>query len=186
MNWKKIFKVSGIIVGSLVVIASVFVGYVYYQYYGKFSANEEKYPQHIGYINPEKALLTEDFEICDANLLGAYSSSQPKIYKGGKYAFKKYIQNNYTNDGYTDSGFLIFRFHINCNGETGNVEINELNQDMQPTDLNDAMVEQLLKLTVKKENWQVGYVSDEDGNAYNHYMYILYKIENGELLEILP
>ncbi|RFN59524.1 hypothetical protein [Marixanthomonas ophiurae] len=186
MNWKKTFKVLAIIIGSLVVIGGVLVGYVYYKYYGKFPVDEEKYSNHIGYINPEKALLTENFKLCDIGIAGIHSSSQPKIYKGGKYAFRNYIQEHYTNDSYTDSGFLIFRFHINCNGETGNVAVSELNQEMQPITMNDDMVQQLLKLTVRKENWQVGYMKDEDGNAYNHYMYVLYKIENGELLEILP
>ncbi len=186
MNWKKIFKVLGIVLGAVVIVVVALAAYIYYEYEGKFPVDEEKYPHYIGYINTENAVLTEGFDLCDGIIAGIHSSSQPKIYNGSKYAFKKYIQEQYTNDSCTDSGFLIFRFHINCKGETGNVEINELNPDMQPTDLNDKMVQQLLELTVRKENWQVGYVKDQDGNAYNHYMYVFYKIENGELLEILP
>ena len=60
--------------------------------------------------------------------------------------------------------------------ELGDVHVMEI-------DLDDKMINELLELTSKKENWnQLGY---EEG-FIDYYMYILYRIENGKIIEILP
>lgn len=192
MNWKKGLKTTGIILGIVLVVIGGSAGYIYYVYYGKFPVDEAKYNHHIGYIDTEQALYTENFELCkgDENgntfLLGSYSSSDPTIYRGTKYTFRQYILENYKHEGFSDTGMLNLRFHINCHGKTGNLIVNQLDTDYKKTNFDATLVEQLTALTMRNENWQVRAENDSTFSKYNHYMYIIYKLENGAITEILP
>jgi len=138
---------------------------------------------HIGYLAPENPDVSDNFERCSDKLpVGFYHSTAPYIYKGGKPAFRKYIQNNFSGKEYNDDGYLNFRFLIDCNGEIGDYEINPLNTELEIAPLNKNLVNELSKLTLRKENWN----SLKTKEIRDLYMYIIYKIENGEVVEILP
>lgn len=187
MKIKKILKISSIILGSISLIGIVLIGYRYYSFEGKYNINKENYPNQIGYIDTKNALYTSDFELCDeGGLIGHYSSSAPHIYKNSKYTFRNYIQQNYINKEYTDNGYLNLRFHVNCHGNVGNLEVNQLNEDFEKMQMNKEMVEQLIALTIQENNWQVRYQPDDSTKIFNQYMYLLYKIENGNVTEIMP
>ncbi|TMM58700.1 hypothetical protein FEE95_04525 [Maribacter algarum] len=138
---------------------------------------------HIGYLDSANPDVSENFERCSDKLpVGFYHSTAPYIYKGGKPAFKSFIQNNFSGKDYDDDGYLNFRFLINCKGDIGDYEINPLNTVLEVTTLNKDLVNELSKLTLRKENWN----SLKTRETRDLYMYIIYKIENGEVVEILP
>jgi hypothetical protein len=138
---------------------------------------ETKYQERIGYINPETSRYSENFKLCnDGNLFGGYYSSYaPQVYKNDKIVFSKHIQKNYKNKNYTDNGFLNLRFHINCEGQVGNVEVNELDENLELTSLNQELVQQLIDLSMAKNNWNV---FEFEGHKV--------ELESGNVLEILP
>ena len=72
---------------------------------------------------------------------------------------------------------------VNCEGRAGRFEINELNLNLEKTNLNNHLVEDLLSITAEQKNWSVFNVK---AHPKNYYMYILYRIENGKITEILP
>jgi len=161
-----------------------YINYIHYERLGKYPTNTAKYPHDVGYINPKTAAFSKQFALCDTvSKPKGYYHSERNIFNGGKYQFRKTISEKYKNNGYTDSGFLNLRFHVNCNGDVGNVEINELNSDYKQIDLNDELVDQLVNLSIAKENWTPKEIG---GKTYDSYMYLIFKIENGEILEILP
>ncbi|SDW99459.1 hypothetical protein [Aequorivita viscosa] len=187
MNWNNFLKVTIITFWVLLMVLGGLIGYINYIHYeriGKYPINTAKYPHDVGYINPKTAAFSEGFARCDTTLKPqGYYHSERNIFKDGKYQFRKTISKKYENNGYTDSGFLNLRFLVNCNGDVGNVEINELNSDYQQTDLNNELVDQLVNLSIAKENWTPKEIG---GKTYDSYMYLIFKIENGEVLEILP
>ncbi|MEW7289487.1 hypothetical protein [Aquimarina sp. 2304DJ70-9] len=185
MRRKKILKVIGYIILIPVLVIAAMAGYIYYQYQGKYPVDKNKHPFNIGHVNLEKALFTEGFEMCDdKHLLGYYHSSAPRIYRENKLAFVQKIRGSYKNKNYQDTGYLNLRFHINCEGKVGNVEVNELDTDMRISNLTDSLVNQLVELSIKEDNWQVE--KEKYETTHNHYMYLLFKIENGNIAEILP
>lgn len=138
---------------------------------------------HIGYLSAENHDVSENFERCSDKLpVGFYHSTAPYIYKRGKPAFRRFIQSNYSENDFTDNGYLNFRFLIDCKGEIGDVEINQLDTNLEITSLNDDLVNRLSNLTLEKENWN----SLKTKEVRDLYMYIIYKIENGQVVEILP
>lgn len=155
-------------------------GYAISNYQNQFDRKNEG---HIGYLDPKNPDVSEDFKRCSDKLpAGFYHSTAPYIYKGGKPVFRRFIQDNYSKNNFTDNGYLNFRFLVDCNGELGDVETNQLDPNLEITTLNKDLISRLSKLTLRKENWN----SLETREVRDLYMYIIYKIENGQVVEILP
>lgn len=105
------------------------------------------------------------------------------VFEISKKHFRKTILSEYKNENYTDSGYLNFRFLINCEGNAGRFEIIEMNLDLEEIHLNDALVNQFLKLTSNPKHKKIFTYKD---TPRDYYMYISYRIEHGEIIEILP
>ena len=150
---------------------------------GGLSPNEPKYQHIVGYIEPETALFGRDFEVCDENRIAQYYNPERASYSEGKNGLRKYILSNYKNKGYVDSGYLNIRFVINCRGEAGRYVIHENNLDLEPTEFDNDIVDQIFNLTRQLKKWNPVH---HRGRKWDSYMYISYRIENGEIVEILP
>jgi hypothetical protein len=62
------------------------------------------------------------------------------------------------------------------------MEVNMLNKNLLLAELNKNLVDQLIELTVKRDNWKAPSLEE----SKDMYMYLTYKIEDGEITEILP
>ena len=176
----KIPQIGAIIFACLITCMIFGFGLILPNYQNTF---DRKHEGHIGFLDPKNPDVSENFKRCSEKLpVGFYHSSAPYIYKGGKPNFRKFIQTNFSENKYTDDGYLNFRFLINCNGEIGDVETNQLDTNLELTVLNKDLVSKLSKLTLRKENWN----SLETREVRDLYMYIIYRIENGQIVEILP
>lgn len=182
---KRILKIVLSFLGIITLLFIVLAIYVYFKFYHSTKINQEKHPNYIGYINPDKALLNSDFTLCNREkIYSTYSGLGLDAYRGSKKTFKNTILSKYDSLSYNDSGYISYRFLVNCKGEAGWFEIIEMNLDLEETKLDKKIVESLLKLTSSAENWNtVGW--DENENV-DYYMYVLYRIENGKIVEILP
>lgn len=179
-KWVKIVLYS--LLGIVLIIGGV-VGYFYYQYDWKYEVNSEKYQHDVGYLPPENRDFTTNFERCnDHRPRGYYSSVGFNSFDNNKAHFKRFIQSNLNSERYTDSGMLNLRFIINCKGEVGDMEVNQLNKNYQLTKLNGDLVEEIIQLTVKKENW----VISNNNSDNDKYMYLIFRLEDGKIVEILP
>jgi len=144
---------------------------------------DEPHIGHVGYLDPSYPDASKSFERCNDKLpIGFFHSAAPGIYKGGKPTFKSYILANYSENSYSDSGFLNLRFLINCKGDIGDIETNELDTNYEISSLNSELVNELSRLTFRKEHWN----TIETVDARDTYMYIIFKIEHGKITEILP
>ena len=177
-------KILLIVLLSLLIFIGLGLGYFYYQVEGKYDVDKEKYQHHIGHLsNPDD---TTKFNICNKDrIVGWFASAATyvPIYRGSKSNFKKFIGQNYKKVNETENGFLNLRFIINCKGEVGRMEINQLDNNYKKTKLSSELVEQLVTLSSKKENWTVPKFDEEPRDSY---MYLIFKIENGNIAEILP
>jgi len=104
-------------------------------------------------------------------------------YPNGKNGFRNYINSTYENRGYDDSGYLNIRFIINCKGETGRFVIHENNLDLEPHAFNGDLKNQLFQLTSEIKGWQPIFLWEDDRDSY---MYVSFRIEHGEITEIIP
>ena len=183
MKRKKVFKTIGLILGILLFSFACLITYKYFEFKKAHNTESKEYKNYIGYINQETALLNSTYTLCDkGQLMHTYSSAGAKAFAGSKKHFRETILSEYKNN-YTDSGYLNFRFLVNCEGNAGWFEIIEMNLDLEESSLNEEMVNQLFKLTSNSKHWNI--ISYKE-TPMNYYMYISYRIEHGEITEILP
>jgi len=183
MNWKKVGKISLIALGFLVLISAAFIGYFWYQYQFSLLPNSGKFDYSVHYINPEDALLNDGFKVCNEKNIAQYYNPERATYSKGKNGLRKFILENYQNKFPSESGYLNIRFIINCKGEPGRYIIHENDLNLRPKKFAKGLVEQLFKLTTELKEWNPNYIH---GAYYDSYMYLSYRIENGEITEIIP
>lgn len=185
MNGKKVLKTTLWVFTCALVLTICFFSYHYYQNVGRHESRSNKYPHYIGFINQETALLNNKDQLCNAtNIYGTHHGLPKMCFKLSKKHFRETIKSTYKNRNYTDSGYLNFRFLVNCEGIAGWFEIIKMNLNLEASKLNDDMVNQLLDITSKYNGWSS--LKNSNGEPFDYYMYISYRIEHGEVTEILP
>lgn len=169
---------------AISLIIGAIIGYFYSKFEKDFDTTNKPYKNYIGYIDQEKALLNDTYELCDeGNIYHTYSSASLKAYSGTKKQFRTSLSQAYSGDSFTDSGYLNFRFLVNCDGNPGWFEIIQMNLDLEESELNPQMVDSLFTFTVDPKHWNG--LEFKEGPS-NYYMYISYRIENGKVVEVIP
>ncbi len=160
------------------------IGYFYYLTTQKFvPKHHEVFTKRVAYIDPENAVAKADLKLCNENFIFDYYNPERARYSKGKNGLRKFILSNYENRNYSDSGYFNVRFVINCKGEAGRYIIHENDLDLEPHQFSEDLKNQLLTLTVQLEDWKPNLIQEEQVDSY---MYISYRIEHGEITEILP
>ena len=180
---KKWVKILLYILLGLILLIAILIGFGYWSFFGKYEIDENQYPHNVEYIDPSKAIYSDGFKVCNEKRIAQYYNPQRATYSLGKNGLRKFILSNYVNKGYEDSGYLNIRFVINFKGEAGRYIMHENNLDLEPQKLDDDMVNQLFGLTKQLKKWNPNYIREEYRDSY---MYISYRIENGEIVEIIP
>lgn len=183
MRTKRVLKIVGITLGCIVIAIACFMGYGYYMFNTSLIPEHEPFEHSSHYIDPDTALLNEGFNVCNENYIVQYYNTPELPYPKGKNGFRNYINQAYVNDNYSDSGYLNIRFIINCEGEVGRFVIHENNLDLEPSTFNEPLKNQLFKLTSEAKGWNPIFLFEE---ARDSYMYVSYRIEDGEITEIIP
>ena len=141
----------------------------------------KEYPDHIGNIEFDPVKDNEDFRPCNSQkVYQYYNIGNGKQYKGEKYELEKIFFNNYKNLNIKgESGLIRIRFIVNCNGETDRFRIISMDKNYQFINFNKNITNQLLTISKNLKDWI-------PNNKYDYYQYLIFKIENGNLIEILP
>ncbi|MFK7799446.1 MAG: hypothetical protein AB8E82_18490 [Aureispira sp.] len=82
-----------------------------------------------------------------------------------------------------ESGLIRIRFIVNCQGETDRFRILESDLNYQPKIFDKKISQRLLQLSQSLQGWQP---KKKEGKAVDYYQYLIFKIENGQLIKILP
>ena len=140
---------------------------------------------NTSYINPRKAIDSKAFSACiEDHILGSYFARKPTAYNPGKDSLRSFFFQNFDSQGFNnESGYITVRFIVNCKGQAGRYILDQVGLDYQekrfPSDLTDT----LLVLTQQLQDWRPMQSWD---NVYDSYHHLTFKINNGELEEILP
>jgi hypothetical protein len=182
-----------IILGSILGFAIIMFGLYGYAHYKMSNSNTpviKKFEQRVAYIDLETAQLTEGFSICNLTDIVDYyiyavgdTFHRKTSYIHGKNGLRKEVLAQYQNRNYSDSGYLNFRFIVNCKGEAGAYVIHENDLNLNPKQFNSDLVQQLFEITTNFKQWHPNHMRGANRDSY---MYISYRIEHGEITEILP
>ena len=170
--------------GYLIIIVFAFIGSIYFFNYVN-NQESQKYPDRVGDIDLKRAYDDSGFEICgrQRNIRQYYNFGKGLEYQGDRKALQEEIKSKYTTPHVSQSGWIRIRFVVNCKGETGGFEILESNEDFEPFSFDSAITDQLMNITKSLAGWKI---LPSLENSKDYYQYVLYKIRDGEIIEIMP
>ncbi|RSK39662.1 hypothetical protein [Mangrovimonas spongiae] len=146
----------------------------------------QSYLRWVGDIQQNNAIDDSDFRVCkgDDNVLQYFNLSEGPVYKGEKSSildlfksqYKPFIDNK-------QNGYIRLRFIINCKGEAGRFRVLQSDYNYQEKTFDNRIVNQLLTITKNIEKWEILH---RDDISVDYYMYLIFKIKEGQLIDILP
>lgn len=146
----------------------------------------EKYLRWVGDIEKNKQKDETDFELCngDESVYQYFHFGEGPVYHGEKPKIFTHFESNYKPiSGEEGSGFIQIRFIVNCEGQAGRFRVLQSDENYQEKKFDPKITSQLLNLTKGIDQWEVFYRNEK---PVDYYMYLIFKMKNGQLIEILP
>jgi hypothetical protein len=151
------------------------------------SNNDVKsYLRWVGDIEYDDQKDDPNFNVCNGenNVLQYFNLEKGPVYFGEKTE----INNTYMSqfkpiEDKTQNGLIRIRFVINCEGKASRFRVLQSNDNYHQIEFDKRIISQLLDITKTIEQWEVLY---REENPMDYYMYLIFKITDGQLTEILP
>lgn len=153
-----------------------------------FSCQTEKvttsYPKFVGDISYDKS-IDGDFKKCGEhqNFSFQYYHFNGFHYKGEKFEIFQQLKSQNLSGDKNLNGYITIRFLVNCEGKSGMFRTQQMNLDYKETLLDNNLTNKLLDFTKSLNGWLP---KEQEGKKIDYYQYLTYKIENGQVVEILP
>ncbi len=144
------------------------------------------YPRMIGDSEFDPAQDSPDFVLChtERSVIQYYAIGE-KTYIGEKRAIIESFEKNYDPAIVKkESGLIRIRFIVNCNGNTGRFRINGMDPSYNERVFDPEITNQLLAITKSLKDWKI--YPEGDKRKRDYYMYLTFKIVDGQIKEILP
>lgn len=147
--------------------------------------SETLYLNHVGDTHFVAETDSTGFQPCHPDLAYQYYNFGGSArFKGEKPAIERYFRERYkAEENQQENGYFTVRFLVNCEGKSSWFRTEAMDLEYQPKQFHSAISNQLLQLTKALEGWTV---AEYEGQTYDYYQYLTFKIENGQLSEILP
>lgn len=128
----------------------------------------------------------ENFIICqgEEKIYQYFNVGDNLAIEGDKPKIISHFKNGYEHIKMpSESGFIRIRFIVNCNGETDRFRMLEGDLNYKTKTFSKKISQQILALTKSLKGWQQ---KIEDGAPVDYYQYLIFRIENGKIIKILP
>ncbi|PZU90609.1 MAG: hypothetical protein DI529_02460 [Chryseobacterium sp.] len=131
---------------------------------------------------------SQDLQLCgDKKVYPYYYLQNSGNYVPDFYAVKSIFKAKYHAEDYShlenNTGILHITFWVNCKGETGNYSLESFGFDYKYCELNDKIKQDILNLVKSLKIWKP---IAENQAIQNFHQYYIFKIQNGEITDILP
>jgi hypothetical protein len=146
---------------------------------------DSKYLSMVGDIAHDAALDDPNFTLCDEKNTRQYHNLNEEMqYNGEKYDLVKLFTTQYKpSEEAKDSGLIRIRFIVNCNGQTGRFRMICSGYDYKEKRFNKTITDQLMTITKSLAGWKI---LSEKNVPKDYYQYLIFKITDGQIIEILP
>ena len=147
---------------------------------------KKEYLRYVGDIELNDQIDEMDFKVCngDDKILQYFNLGKGPVYSGEKSKILNTFKSKYkpiTNK--KENGLIRIRFVVNCEGKAGRFRVLQSDYNYQETEFNKEIVSQLFNITKGIENWEV---FKRNEVPVDYYMYLIFKITDGQLTKILP
>ncbi|MEM9548594.1 MAG: hypothetical protein AAGA77_21590 [Bacteroidota bacterium] len=150
------------------------------------TSTEKGYLRWVGDINFDSSLDDTEFTICNSqdSIIQYFSTRKGAQYVGEKSSVIQHFKTNYEPiKGKNQNGLIRIRFIVNCEGRAGRFRVLQADANFKETKFDDKITTQLLDLTKAIEEWVVLH---HDDKVFDYYYYLIFKIVDGQITEILP
>lgn len=148
------------------------------------------YPRSIGNIEFDPNLDKKEFQLCRSDVdVQYYSGKNDTNYQGDKEMIEKAFKEKYNpENAKNESGLIRIRFIVNCKGETDRFRVIGMDENYQKKIFDKSITEQLLRISKNLKGWMPKNFTSKTNEvfSYDYYQYLIFKIKNGQLIEILP
>ena len=147
---------------------------------------KKEYLRYVGDIELNDQIDKVDFKVCNGNekILQYFNLGEGPVYSGEKSKILNTFKSKYQSIlDKNQNGLIRIRFIVNCKGKAGRFRILQSNYNYQEKGFDEKILSQLLNITKEIENWEV-FIRNEV--PVDYYQYLIFKITDGELTEILP
>ena len=127
-----------------------------------------------------------NFELCNEEdeVIQYFNVSQGLEYYGEKLEILKTFEKKFEpSEKENQNGIIRIRFIVNCKGETGRFRILEADENYKKFSFDSNITKQLLEITKSLDGW---IVKESENIKLDYYQYLIFKIKNGNINEILP
>jgi hypothetical protein len=152
----------------------------------KKAQEKKEYLRNVGDIEYNDKIDEIDFKVCNGDdiILQYFNLGKGPVYSGEKSKILNVFKSKYKPLINKDqNGLIRIRFVVNCEGKSGRFRVLQSDFNYQAIEFDKRIVNQLTDITKGIENWEVLYLSEF---TVDYYMYLIFKISNGQLIEILP
>jgi len=146
---------------------------------------DSKYLSMVGDIAHDPKLDDPNFTLCDEKNTKQYHNLNEEMqYEGEKYALDQTFTSQFKTDPMIkDSGMIRIRFMVNCKGQTGRFRMISSGYDYKTKQFDKTITDQLMTITKSLKGWKI--LTDKTGPK-DYYQYLIFKISDGQIKEILP
>lgn len=147
--------------------------------------NNSKYHRWVGDSKINLEIDDANFNLChgESRVKQYFNFSQGLQYEGEKNELFRHFKQKYNPINSTQSGWVRIRFIVNCKGETGRFRIISSDENYKEQDFEKEIINQLLEMTKALNGWEI---LPELDKSEDYYQYIIFKIHQGDIIEILP
>jgi len=144
-----------------------------------------EYPNNVGDIEFNSKTDKKDFELCNKNHIYQYFNNSGGLeYEGEKLEIEKVFKENYKSEKINnETGLIRINFIVNCKGKTDRFRLISMDENYNEKVFLKSITDQLLAITKNLNGWKAKKIKERD---IDYYQYLIFKIENGQLKEIMP
>ncbi len=139
----------------------------------------------IGDIEHDPKLDKPNFKICNGeSKIVQYYALGEKAFEGEKIKIEQIFKEQFDSKNIpSETGMIRIRFIVNCEGETDRFRVIGMDEYYQPKTFDSRITSQLVQIAKDLKGWKS---FEFNGIQPDYYQYLLFKFENGQLIEILP
>ncbi len=146
-----------------------------------------EYMRFVGDIKQDSILDNSSFVVCndEKHLFQYFNTGEGFRYKGEKTTLVSKIKKAYKplQNLPNQNGYIRIRFIVNCEGEAGRFRVLASDFNYQEKEFDKAIISQLLSIVKGLDGWEIMTKNDK---RLDYYLYLVFKIDNSHIIEILP
>jgi len=146
---------------------------------------EEKYKRWVGDINFDASQDSKTFTLCNEEYQAYqyFNDSNGLQYEGERLAIYNEFESEYSIHEKGENGLVRIRFIVNCDGLAGRFRILGMDNEYKSKKFKSSITTELMRITKTLDKWKPKKVNGEN---IDYYQYLIFKLEDGKITEILP